>query len=401
MRNSTKSNVTSKDKEDYKKLISENEHKIQIRIPLWVNAVLENDMSAYNLIQGATPNMTMMVSRVLSSVNEYRKHERETKLKILELGDRYAADFYNAEIVDEELDDRLADISSDETLFINGITTLLNNEDTKDLTKGTVRIDIHKTLSNASILLAISELCNENLTIGMYIKNILEWYALQVGYKREQILFARTIKDIKKVLKSSPGKVYYYDIPMKKGHIVAIKPYALEHDQNGIHNYLLGITKYIDKNTNEFVLKPTTLRIDNIVDNLSDVFCIHDEYKSEEFSNEEIDILNLMIKNNPAYAYRNLKPDLYKLRFDSLAMTKYNQIYLQRPKYIEKLENKNGTVDLTFDCATQQLNSYMIRLMTSFNNYELESPHIEILEPQGFKDNFKDYYLQFAKTLKI
>ena len=401
MRNATKNNTTSKDKEDYKKLIQENEHKIQVRIPVWIYTILENDMSTYNLVQDGTPNMTMIVSRILSSINEYKKQERETKLKILELGDKYAADFYNAEIVDDELDDRLADISSDETLFINGISTLLNDEDTKDLTKGTIRIDIHKTISNASTLLAINSLCNETLTIGMYIKNILEWYASQTGYKREQILFANTVKDIKKKLKENKGKTHYYDVCMKKGHVSVIKPYALERDPNGIHNYLLGITKYVDKTTGDLVVKPTTLRIDNIVDDLNEVFCIHDDFKSEEFSDEELNDLNLMIKNNPAYAYRNLKPDLYKLRFDSLAEIKYKQIYLQRPKYIDRKENKNGTVDYTFNCTTQQINQYLVRLMTSFNNYELNEPRIEILEPQGFKDNFKDYYLNFVNTLKI
>lgn len=401
MRNPVKTNITDKNREDYKKLMRENENKIQIRIPVWVNTVLENDMSTYNLVQEGTPNMTMIVSRILSSVNGYRKHERDTKLRILELGDRYAADFYNADIVDEDLDDRLSDISSDESLFISGITTLLNSEDTKELTKGTVRIDIHKTLSNASVLLMISQLCNENLTIGMYIKNVLEWYALQTGYKREQILFARTMKDIKRVLKSNKGKVYYYDVPMKRGHISVIKPYTLEHDSNGIHNYLLGITKYVDRNTGEFVMKPTTLRIDNIVDDLNEIFCVHDDYKSEEFSNDETNILTLMAKNNPAYAYRSLKADLYVLRFDEVAEAKYNQIYLQRPKYITRKENEDGTIDYTFDCTTQQINQYMVRLMTSFTNYELNEPHIEILEPQGFKNNFKDYYLKFVKALKI
>lgn len=400
MRNPTKINVTDKNREDYKKLMKENDNKIQIRIPVWVNTVLENDMVTYNLTQEGTPNMTMIVSRILSSVNNYRKHERQTKLRILELGDAYAADFYNVATVSEDFDDRLADISSDETLFINGITTLLNSEDTKDLPKGTVRIDIHKTLSNASIILMVSNLCNQELTIGMYIKNILEWYALQPGYKREQILFDKTIKEIQKLLKSNKDKSHYYDVPMKRGHISVIKPYTLEHDQNGIHNYLLGITKYTDRNTGELVSKPTTLRIDNIIDDLAEIFCVNNDHKSEVFSDDEIAILNLMVKNNPAYAYRSLKNDLYKLRFDKLAQMKYNQIYMQRPKCIERIQNEDGTADYTFDCTTQQINQYMVRLMTSFNNYELGEPHIEILEPQGFKDNFKNYYLKFVSTLK-
>ena len=392
--------VSKKDRENYKKLIEENENKIQIRVPIWVYNVLDNDLSTYTLTQDGNPNMTTIVSRILMSINEYRKYLRETRIKILELGDAYAADFYNVKTVNEDAEERLSNLSNEEELFVNGTLQLLSDEEKKSHSKGTVRIDIHKTLTNASVLMSITRLCNGELTIGMYIKSVLEWYALKPGYERERILFSKTAKEIRSKLKENSEKVHYYDIIMKNGFTAVIKPYALAHDPDGIHNYLLGITTYTNRVTGQTGLKATTLRLDNIEDNVSEIFCIHDELPSESFSDDEVNTLELMKKNNPGYTYFSLRNDLYKVRFNKFTESKYNSVYSQRPKFVERKENSDGTIDYTFDCSTRQINQYLIRLMTSFNSNEIEKAQIEILEPQGFKDNFKNYYLKFANILK-
>ena len=107
-----------------------------------------------------------------------------------------------------------------------------------------------------------------------------------------------------------------------------------------------------------------------------------------------------MIKNHPAFSYYSLKVDYYKLRFNKVAEDKYNQVYTQRPKYIQRVVNGDGTIDYTFDCSTRHINQYLIRLMTSFSPDEIKNAYIEILAPQGFKDNFKNYYLKFIDVIK-
>lgn len=384
----------------YKDLIFRSPNKIQIRIPLWVNRVLENDLSSYTFSLETQPNMTTIVTKILGSFNEFRKQERETKIKILKAGDDFAENVYNAKPSNLKEDERLASIDKNEKLFISKIKTIVNNDDEKIHESGTIRINIHKTISNAAIISSIEQLCNGELTVTKYIKDILMWYSSFPGYKREQILFTRTVKDINEVLKDKNEKTYFYDVVMKRGFIKTIKPYALVHDPDGTRNYLIGITPFFNKQTEKEEFKATSLRLDNIETSIESTFCINDKYISGYFTNEEKNILELMIKNNPAYIYFSLKSERYVLRFNKIAETKYSQIYVQRPKYVEKIENNDGTVDYVFDCSTKQINQYLVRLMTSFNNKEIDDAYIELIEPQGFKDNFKDYYLKFIKVIK-
>ena len=107
-----------------------------------------------------------------------------------------------------------------------------------------------------------------------------------------------------------------------------------------------------------------------------------------------------MISNNPAYPFFSFSDEYYVLRFNPIVEKKYKAIYTQRPRYIDRKENKDGTVDYTFDCSSRQINQYLIRLISSFNRYELDAATIEIINPIPFKDKFKDYYLQFIKILK-
>lgn len=383
----------------YKDLIFRSPNKIQIRIPLYVNRVLENDLNSFFSFD-TQPNITTIVTKILASFNEYRKQERKTKLKILEAGDDFAQEVYNIKPLNLKQDERLVLAGKGENLFINKIKTLLNNNDEKIYENGTVRINIHKTISNAAIISSIEQLCDGDLTVTKYIKEILMWYVSFPGFKREQILFARTVKDINEILANNNEETFFYDIIMKKGFIKTIRPYALVHDPDGTRNYLIGITPFFNKQTEKEEFKATSLRLDNIETNVESTFCINDKYKRSYFSDKEKKILELMIKNNPAYIYFSLKEERYVLRFNKVAENKYNQVYVQRPKYVEKIENNDGTVDYVFDCSTKQINQYLVRLMTSFNNKEIDEAYIELIEPQGFKDNFKDYYLKFIKVIK-
>lgn len=385
----------------YHELINGKSGKFQIRIPIWVYTVLENDLATYSITRDGQANMTVIVSAILASFNEYRKQEADTKLKILRAGDEYASSFYNCEIDDLNDSERLVDLAQDETVFIDRIKTILKDEESKLHEKGTVRINIHKTINNASILTSIVSLTDpDGVTITEYIKNILEWYAAKPGYRREEILCARTIKEINSLLARKEEKVPFYDVLMKKGFVVKIKPYKLVHDNDGIHNYLIGIKLIHNHNTNEFIPKTISLRVDNIESNVNTIFYLDETLKASEFSEDEKNTLESMIKNHPAFSYYSLKVDYYKLRFNKVAEDKYNQVYTQRPKYIQRVVNGDGTIDYTFDCSTRHINQYLIRLMTSFSPDEIKNAYIEILAPQGFKDNFKNYYLKFIDVIK-
>lgn len=400
MKKQSKENYTKEEIDNYANFVAFKSDKLQIRIPNWVNTILVNDLNTYTINNDETEaNMTDLVSRILMSINEYREHERQIKLQLLSLADEYASKLYCVEAYEVD-DDRLAELGEDEQLFLNHALSLLRDNETYYHDKETTRINIHKTYSNALIFNTINGLCSGKLTVGIYLKNMLEWYALQAGYKREQILFTKTVKEIDKALKCNKEKTYFYDVIMKNGSVVTIKPYALAYDNDGIHNYLLGIRPFYNEELGEIDYKATSLRIDNIFSNVNEIFCINSDYKASGFSDEEKKTLEKMKKNHPGYIYYSLKNDLYILRFDKIAADKYEKVYTQRPTYIDKKDNGDGTYDFTFDCSTKQINQYLIRLMTSFGPKEIENASIEIIEPEGFKNNFRDYYLKFANIIK-
>ncbi len=385
---------TNKEINEYYDLREELNGKLQIRIPVWIHDILTSDLQTYTLSNNGVANTTIIITKILSSIKEYKKFERNTKLKILKAGDAYTENYYGVEVDVEDDEDRLVDLADDASLFIDSILTLLDEDETKNKALGTIRIDIQITYENTPLLSYIKEQCGDNLSITEYIKNILKWYCSKPAYKREQILFSKTLKDINNILKDKDN--HFYDVYMKtgNGHIVTMKPYKLAHGKDDVHNYLIGI-RNINGN-----LKPTSLRLDNIDNNLDENFVINYDIHTKEFEEKEIKTLDRMINNNPAYPFFSFDDEYYVLRFNKLLENKYKVIYTQRPKYINRKENEDGTVDYTFDCSSKQMNQYLIRLISSLTNQEIENASIKIISPQAFKDNFKEYYLHFIEVLK-
>ncbi len=385
---------TNKEINEYYDLREELNGKLQIRIPVWIHDILTSDLQTYTLSNNGVANTTIIITKILSSIKEYKKFERNTKLKILKAGDAYTENYYGVEVDVEDDEDRLVDLADDASLFIDSILTLLDEDETKNKALGTIRIDIQITYENTPLLSYIKEQCGDNLSITEYIKNILKWYCSKPAYKREQILFSKTLKDINNILKDKDN--HFYDVYMKtgNGHTVTMKPYKLAHGKDDVHNYLIGI-RNINGN-----LKPTSLRLDNIDNNLDENFVINYDIHTKEFEEKEIKTLDRMINNNPAYPFFSFDDEYYVLRFNKLLENKYKVIYTQRPKYINRKENEDGTIDYTFDCSSKQMNQYLIRLISSLTNQEIENASIKIISPQAFKDNFKEYYLHFIEVLK-
>ena len=383
---------TIKEINAYKDLREELNGKLQIRVPIWIHDILSNDLENYTITTG-TANYTTIITKILSSMKEYRKFERDTKLKILKAADAYVSNYYGCDIDVDDDEDRLVDLADDASLYIDTIMTILEDDENKNRNLGTVRIDIHVTYENTPLLSYVQRQCGTNLSIGEYILQILRWYCSKPAYKREQILFSKTLNEIKRMVKDKDN--HFYDVYMKSngGHIVTMKPYKLVHGKDDVHNYLIGV-----RHSNG-IDKPTSLRLDNMDNTIDENFIVSDQVKSREFEENEIKTFERMIANNPAYPFFSFSDEYYVLRFNSIVEKKYKAIYTQRPRYIDRKENKDGTVDYTFDCSSRQINQYLIRLISSFNRYELDEATIEIINPIPFKDKFKDYYLQFIKIL--
>ena len=397
MKKQPKENYTEQEIQDYEELLTNEPNKIQIRIPGWVYNILKSDLDTYNITSEINPSMTDLVSRILMAVNEFRDFERQTKTELLKLADKYAAERHKAKIINDDYDDRMANLIPDEKLYLNNTISLLkDNESYYFFDKSSERIDIHKTLYNASTLMSISCFCDEDegLSVGKYTKKLLEWYVIQPAYKRERILFYKTVKEINEVIKKNNPDGIYYTVNMKDVAPVVIKPYTMVTASDAIHNYLLGIRVKDGKTI------ATTLRIDNIDTFVNQAFCVDSNHKPCKFTNKELETIKLMIDNHPAFNYKTLNGEELVLRFNKFAANKYKKVYTHRPKYTKIKDNKDGTYDYTFNCSEDQLKKYLVRLITSFGDDEYENASIEILSPQPFKEGFKDYYLRCASIIK-
>lgn len=397
MKKQSKENYTEQQRQDYEDLINDDPNKIQIRLPGWVYNVLKNDLDTYNITCEDNPSMTDLVSRILMAVNEFRDFERQTKTELLKLADQYAEEQYDADIKNTDYDDRMASLLPDEKLYLNNTISLLkDNEAYYYFDKLSQRIDVHKTLYNASTLMSIYSFCDEDegLTIGKYIKKLLEWYVIQPAYKRERILFYKTVKEINEIIDGNNVDGIFYTVNMKDVEPVVIKPYIMVPASDAIHNYLLGIRIKDGKTMG------TTLRIDNIDTFVNRAFCIDSNHKPCKFTNKELDTIKLMMDNHPAFNYNTLGGEEYILRFNKVVAEKYKKVYTHRPKYTKIKDNKDGTYDYAFNCSEEQLKKYLVRLMTSFDDNLYKEASIEVISPQAFKDSFKDFYLKYANIIK-
>lgn len=181
---------TIKEINAYNDLREELNGKLQIRVPIWIHDILSNDLENYTITTG-TANYTAIITKILSSMKEYRKFERDTKLKILKAADAYVSNYYGYDIDVDDDEDRLVDLADDASLYIDTIMTILEDDENKNRNLGTVRIDIHITYENTPLLSYVQRQCGTNLSIGEYILQILRWYCSKPAYKREQILFQR------------------------------------------------------------------------------------------------------------------------------------------------------------------------------------------------------------------
>ena len=387
----------------YKELLEKLDTKRQTSIPNWIIDILVNDLDTYNIppskgnpseIWKKGGNLTNLTTRILASLNEYRKRESEARIKLLNLADQYAQDIYNCEIDEADNKNRLFDLGEDERKFLNEAMKLLkdeafNSDDSNEIT------DVHITKDNAKYIQQIYDVYGKE--VNDEIVELLRYYAVQPAYEREQILFYKELEEIKKIFNQHKNKeMPFYNVNLLSGNDRIIKPYALVQGKDGIHNYLIGISPKND--SDEF--QTISIRLDSFNPLYNEVFSKNYNYEELEFSKEETHILDLMIENHPAFAYDSLKEENFIIRLNEAAALKYRKNYLHRPRYIKKIDNKDGTYDYVFNCPSNQMKKYIIRLMTSFNEDKVSEGRIEIIEPIDFKNSFKDYYYNFYKCIK-
>ena len=193
---------------------------------------------------------------------------------------------------------------------------------------------------------------------AQYWRNIFFTYINNLRYKREEILFQKIFRNIKKALKSENKiKVKYHD------HIRLINPYFIKISDSESRSYLFC---YCEKNQDYRNYK---------VSEIEEIW----------FTNEKIEIKDkkyieeVYKKFDPFLSYKNK----VKIKFTDKGLELYKNILINRPKVLKQEENI-----YTFEC------DYKLALIYFSQFFSL----VEILEPKELREKLEK---ELENTLKI
>ena len=231
----------------------------------------------------------------------------------------------------------------------------LNKIELEESTGEVIQFNLNK--SNEEIFMD-TLIRNKIQVEAQYWRNIFFTYINNLRYKREEILFQKIFRNIKKALKSENKiKVKYHD------HIRLISPYFIKISDSESRSYLFC---YCEKNQDYRNYK---------VSEIEEIW----------FTNEKIEIKDkkyieeVYKKFDPFLSYRNK----VKIKFTDKGLELYKNILINRPKVLKQEENI-----YTFEC------DYKLALIYFSQFFSL----VEILEPQELREKLKN---ELENTLKI
>ena len=227
----------------------------------------------------------------------------------------------------------------------------LNKIELEESTGEVIQFNLNK--SNEEIFMD-TLIRNKIQVEAQYWRNIFFTYINNLRYKREEILFQKIFRNIKKALKSENKiKVKYHD------HIRLISPYFIKISDSESRSYLFC---YCEKNQDYRNYK---------VSEIEEIW----------FTNEKIEIKDkkyieeVYKKFDPFLSYRNK----VKIKFTDKGLELYKNILINRPKVLKQEENI-----YTFEC------DYKLALIYFSQFFSL----VEILEPKELREKLE-------KELKI
>lgn len=352
--------------------------KIELRIPKWINQVLESDIKNYFNDPSVTRNT--IATAALCSFNAYLSDEKEKTRKLIDIANDYAENKYNAKISAVDDSNLIADLKGPDFVYLDALSSVFNSLMDSD---ESVKLRITPTRQNAWVLnLHYSSweegYTSESNSLTKQLTRVLAWYASFPGFKREQILKQDVYADIKKALTSKSQKGRFYDCYMESGKVMILCPYKLAVHKENLHNYLVGIG-------DDAHYAPVSLRLDRI----SKIVPNYTIPVKERITDEEKDILDCMIKYAPEFAYPSFTKPITVIRLSEQAQALYSRVYIHRPVEVTKVANADGTADYTYDCTESQLCNY-------FKKFDAE---FTILQSVTLKDQLVAFHQSALKML--
>lgn len=352
--------------------------KIELRIPRWINQVLENDIKTYFNDSSVTRNT--IATAALCSFNAYLSDEKDKTRKLIGIADFYAENKYGCYVGKSKEDNFIANLTPQDFIYLDSLNGVFNPSFDSD---ESVKLRITPTKQNAWILSLYKSsweegYADEKDSLTKQLTRVLAWYASFPGFKREQILKQDVYADAKKAIASKSERGRFYDCYMESGKVMVVCPYKLAVHKENIHNYLVGVG-------DEQHYAPVSLRLDRI----SKIVPNYTIPVKEKIADEEKNILDSMIKYAPEFAYPTFSKPTTIIRLSEHAQALYSKVYIHRPTEIAKSKNLDGTMDYTYDCTETQLCNY-------FKKFDAE---FEVVQSETLKDQLITFHQSALKML--
>lgn len=203
-----------------------------------------------------------------------------------------------------------------------------------------------------------------NISLSVFIRNLINEYLKLVQFQREQIVHLKTYNNLNIAI--SNGRITVLTLENKNIYFAPFK-----HSINGsdTFNYFIGKNLQNDK-------------IESY--KLSDIKSITIINEKHDFTNKEIEEMSDFIDSGIEFASENII--IAKILLTEEGITKFNKIYTNRPFSTHNEEN------IYFFKSTEQ---NLLEYFVQFGNNAI------ILEPENVKNQFIDFYENVLNAYKV
>ena len=243
-------------------------------------------------------------------------------------------------------------------LLINSMLNTRSTYNEKDKFTFTIR-ETSKTEGKLSSIV----LETVNIASSDIFKGLIYDYMSYPSYMREMILFLDNYNTLIKNRKNNIAS----RIETNNSYKYEFLLHRIVPDLDDLHFYAVGLGGSLGSNSSR---KPMCFK-------LSTINAVVESPTSYELTKEEINMLNLRIKNNPAWIRNDLL--ILEVRLDAKGVDKYNSIKKDRPYLLSHDEENNI---YTFESSYNQF----------FNYFSSFGSHFKILNNKKIEDIFIKFY---------
>lgn len=323
------------------------ENKVRINLSDYARNIIENDCDvfAFNDIRGG---MSLFLSTIF--INYYYDSPANLERFLSEKKEEYMQLFSLKEIPGMAIKDR-------DKIISVWLETALNDKAAElvSYAKGNVQKGFNMRVSpNAkSIIYSLGENSLQLALfkrLGIFLKAVLENYALLAFHEREAIIYKNNIDDLQLAIQQQCPVIIYIGEQVKYDFI----PYKIVCNPMSNYNYVIGLSR--KSSDSEYVI--ASFRISRIKK-------IYRQPHKRVFETilskkKKKEIEELIVKNDVQFLL-NSESNKFKVKFTDYGLQKYKTYIQLRPqgRFENEYDRKNNI--MTFDASEYQMEAYFFK----------------------------------------